>query len=162
MRPLVITAVVIVLIASVFGIVWAGANGFGTRQAVEFFPYDEQIDLGDGRTIRSSGVVVRLNQWEVAPTDQELAGLMVATRRMYPIECSGENWEIAIRRPSPDGWEEKYSYMFSIYETGEPTSRIEYGRWVDDQYVVEQSYRAEWSAIAEISNGTEVFQVRVE
>jgi hypothetical protein len=161
MRPATIIIAAILVIGSVFGIVWAGANGFGMRQAVEFFPYDDQVQLDDGRAIRSSGVVVRLNHREIAPTDGEVARLMLSAHDMYPDECSGANWEIAVRRPRREGGEEMYRFYFSIYET-EPGSWIEVGRWEGDRYIVVESRPSDWPEITRISHGEASFQAHAD
>jgi hypothetical protein len=162
MRAVLGIAIVLLVIGAVFGIYWSGSLGFGMRQAVEFFPYDEETTLDSGATIRSSGVMVLVNRWEAAQTDQDMANLMLSAEKMYPSECSGNNWEVAIRRPNPSGGEEKYSFYFSIYETGGAGSWIEYGKWVNDQYAVIKSYRADWLEIAQIATGQAFFQIVTE
>ncbi len=162
MRFLYSTIAVLILIGAVFGILWAGQHDFGQRQSMEFFPYEDEITLDDGTTLRSSGVMVRVNHWEAAQNDQAMATLMIAANNMYPEECSGENYEIAVRRPNPDGGEEKYSFTFSIYENDGAGSWIEYGRWVNDRYVVMESYNAEWIEIINIAQGRATFQIQVE
>ena len=162
MRAVIITLISLIVVAAVFGIFWTGSQGFGMRQAVEFFPYDDEFELDDETIIRSSGVVVLINEYEAAPSDQEMATLMVSAFRMYPEECSGENWEIAVRRPNPDGGEEKYSFSYSIYEISGPGSRIEYGCWEGSHYVVIESYPADWPEIDSIAQGNGTFHVRAE
>ena len=154
--------VAVLLIGAVSGIFWSGMHDFGQRQSVEFFPYSDEIELDDGTVLRSSGVMIRVNVYESAPTDQVMATLMVAAKKLYPDECSGENFEIAVRRPNPDGGEEKYSYSFSIYEVEGPASWIEYGSWKDDLYVVREAYKADWSEIDNIAHGISTFQIRIE
>ncbi|MCX6645254.1 MAG: hypothetical protein NTY09_02685, partial [bacterium] len=131
MRFAIITGLVILSIAAVVGITWAGSRDFGARQAVEFFPYDDEVTLENGQVIRASGVTVLVNEYEAASTDQDMANLMQAAYKMYPTNCSGYNWEVAVRRPNPDGGEEKYSYSVSYYEIGGPGSWIEIGYWTD-------------------------------
>ena len=172
MKYLVGISVAILIILSVFGILWSAKEGFGQRQSVEFFPYDDEVTLDDGRVIRSSGVVIRVDYYESARSDQEMANLMVAARRMYPEECSGDNYEIAVRRPGPGGAEEKYSYSFSVYDAigtleypdnqGIQRGRIEYGRWIEDQYTVIESYGADWDEIDKIARGQASFQVAID
>ena len=149
MRATVIIAVVIVLTLAVFGIFWAGAYDFGMRQAVEFFPYINEIEL-EGATIRSSGVVVRVNDRAAASTDREVAILMRTAREMYPDECSGENWEVALRRPGDDGMEERFSFQFTVLtEDGEPRTTLEVGHYTNGHYVIDSSREATWEEIAE-------------
>lgn len=163
MRALPVAGIVVLVTAAIAGILWAGSRGFGMRQAIEFFPYDRQIELDDGTVIRSSGVVVRVNDHEAVPDDRAMAGLMLAAREMYPDECSGENWEVAVRRPLPGIGEEKYSCHSSIYDSAGPGPWIEYGRWVDDTYVVLDSYQAQWSEIGMIATGDLLgFSIRIE
>lgn len=162
MRFAIVTGLVILLICAVFAITWAGSNDFGTRQAVEFFPYDDEITLDNGEVIRSSGVMVRVNEYMAASTDQEMANLMQAAFEMYPDECSGYNWEVAVRRPNPDGGEEKYSYSVSYYEIGGPGTWIEIGYWIDDHYVIRESYESDWRVIDEIAQGHAFFRIAVE
>jgi len=163
MRGLVIAGTVLLVTAAVAGILWAGSHGFGMRQAIEFFPKDERIELDDGTIIRSSGVVVRINDPAACPDDRSMASLMLAAREMYPTECSGENWEVAVRRPLPGAGEEKYSCHSSIYDSGGPGPWIEYGRWTDDGYVVLESYQADWSEIGLIAMGEQRgFRTEVE
>jgi len=172
MKYIVSILVGILLIGAVFGILWSASNDFGQRQAVEFFPYSDEITLDDGSVIRSSGVTIKVNHLQSVSSDQEMAALMVAAMGMYPDECSGENYEVAVRRPGPDGAEEKYSYTFSVYDTlgtltlnsNSPVaaSRIEYGRWIDDHYTVLETYDAEWSEIARIASGQSNFQIQFE
>ena len=152
-HPVVIALSITVLIACAFGIAWVGSRGYGMRQAMEFFPYSDQIKADDGRVIRSSGVVVRVNQRGALPSDHDMAALMVTVMQMYPSECSGDNWEIAVRRPLPDGGEERYSFYSARYETGGPGSWIEYGRWTNGTYTVLDSYRATWDEVARIADG---------
>jgi hypothetical protein len=156
------TFLALILAGATFGIFWSASRDFGTQQAVEFFPYISEIEIDDSRTIRSSGVVVRINEFEAAPDDRSMATFMTSAKRMYPDECTGENWEIAVRRPNPDGGEEKYSYSWSVYETEGPGSWVEYGKWVDDLYVVIESYPADWSEITSIAHGDGAFLVRME
>ncbi len=156
------TLLALILAGATFGIFWSASRDFGTRQAVEFFPYISEIELDDSHTIRSSGVVVRINEYEAAPDDRSMAMYMTSAKRMYPDECSGENWEVAVRRPNPDGGEEKYSYSWSVYETEGPGSRVEYGRWENDLYVVIESYPADWSEITNIAHGDGAFLIRME
>jgi len=156
------TLLVLVLTGATFAIFWSASHDFGTRQAVEFFPYVSEIELDESHAIRSSGVVVRINEYEAAPDDRTMAMYMTSAKEMYPDECSGENWEVVVRRPNPDGGEEKYSYSYSIYETGGPGSWVEYGRWEDDMYVVIDSYPADWNEIADIAHGDGVFLVKAE
>ena len=159
MRILITTGVVILLTGAVFGIFWSGSQGFGAHQAVEFFPYDEEVALDTGETIRSSGVTVLVNHFEAAPTDQDMANLMQAAYRMYPKQCSGYNWEIAVRRPNPDGSEEKYSYSASIYEIGGPGSWIEIGYWTNEHYVITESHESNWEEIDRIARGNGIFKL---
>jgi hypothetical protein len=162
MRIAIVTGLIILSIGAIFAIMWVSENGFGARQAVEFFPYDDQVTLENGETIRASGVTVLVNDYLVAPNDQDMANLMQAAYRMYPDNCTGNNWEIAVRRPNPDGGEEKYSYSFSTYEIGGPGSWIEIGYWTDDHYVVRQSYEANWQGIGKIAQGQGHFGIEVE
>ena len=162
MRIAVAAGLAVLLIVAVFAITWAGSNDFGTRQAVEFFPYDDELTLDSGETIRASGVMVLVNDYLAAPTDQDMANLMQAAYEMYPDECSGINWEIAVRRPDANGREEKYSYSVSAYEIGGPGSWIEIGYWTGDNYVVRQSYEAAWVGIDEIAHGEAQFRIDVE
>jgi hypothetical protein len=152
-RPLLIALLVVVLIVCTFGFAWLASRGFGMRQAIEFFPYSDQVKADDGTIIRSSGVVVLVNERGAMPSDQDIAGLMVSVKQMYPKECSGENWEIDVRRPLPNGEEERYSFYSSNYETGGPGSWIEYGRWTNDVYTVLDNYRAGWDEVAKIAEG---------
>ena len=162
-RYFVIAIVVVVLIGATLGIMWSAGHGFGMQQAIEFFPYDDHVKLDDGRTIRSSGVLVRVNERESVLSDRQMAALMVSTMQMYPVQCSGENWEIGIRRPLPRGGEERYSFYTSIYETGGPGSWIEYGRWINGEYTVIDSYRTEWKEVAAIAGGEQVgFRIKVQ
>jgi len=163
MRSLYVIVGVLVLIAAAFGIFWAAGHDFGTLQSAEFFPYDYQFVSETGETIRSSGAVVRVNYLEAASTDRAMANFMVAAQKMYPAECSGDNWEIAVRRPTPDGSEEKYSFSHYLPEGSTvPDERIEYGCWTNDMYVVKKSYEADWSEIARIAQGKAAFQIQVE
>jgi hypothetical protein len=152
-----IAAAGVVILAAVAGIMWVAGSGLGMRQAVEFFPYDEEVALDDGRTIRSSGVIVVINDREAFPDDRAMANLMLVAHEMYPRECSGENWEVAVRRPLPNGDEEKYSFYSSIYEVGEPGSWIELGRWTNGGYEVISSYAAEWGEIRLIARAEALF-----
>jgi hypothetical protein len=147
----VLTAIALALAAS--AIFWAAGRDFGMREASEFYPYDQTVKTDTGRTVRSSGVVVLINEREAFSTDREIAALMMSAKEMYPTDCSGPNWEIAIRRPLPDGGEEKYSFYSSIYEIGGPGSWIEYGRWTDGVYTVIYSYPADWDEVVQIADG---------
>jgi hypothetical protein len=162
MRFAIITLLIVLLVGAVVAITWAGTKDFGTRQAVEFFPYDDQVTLETGEVIRASGVTVLVNEYEAASNDQDMANLMQAACRMYPEECSGNNWEVSVRRPNPDGGEEKYSYSVSNYEIGGPGSWIEIGYWAGDNYVVRESYRADWNGIGEIARGKALFNIEIE
>jgi hypothetical protein len=149
MRVTAIIAVAIVLTLAVFGIFWAGAYDFGMRQAVEFFPYVNQIEL-EGQTIRSSGVVVRVNDRAAASTDRDVAILMRTAREMYPDECSGENWEVAVRRPGIDGTEERFSFRFTVLTPdGEPQTTLEVGHYLGGHYVIDSSRPAGWEDVEE-------------
>jgi len=167
MRAAGIISVAVLLFLVLAGLYWASSKDYGLRQAVEFMPYDEVVTLDDGSRIFSSGVVIRLNERGAAPTDREMASLMLSAMEMYPYECSGDNWEVAVRRPVGDGSEEKYSYYYSVYDMtysdiSSPVSMIEYGRWEGQQYVVINSYDARWDEIAGIADGREHFIVNAE
>jgi hypothetical protein len=164
-RFIVIPLVVVAMIGAALAILWSADRGFGMQQAIEFFPYDDQVKQDDGSVIRSSGVLVRVNEREAVGSDRQIAALMVSTRQMYPTQCSGDNWEIGIRRPLPGagGGEERYSFYHSIYEQGGAGSWIEYGRWIDGEYTVIDSYRAEWTEVAKVAGGEQPgFRIRME
>jgi hypothetical protein len=152
-RPLLIALSALVLIVGTFGFLWLSSRGFGMRQAIEFFPYNDQVKADDGTIIRSSGVVVRVNERGALPSDRDMAGLMITVKQMYPNECSGDNWEIDVRRPLPNGEEERYSFYSAKYETGGPGSWIEYGRWTNDVYTVLDNNKAGWDEVARIAQG---------
>jgi hypothetical protein len=162
-QSIVIAVSVILLIASALGISWVAARGFGMRQSIEFFPYSDQVKADNGQNITSSGVVVRVNEREAYPTDHDMAALMVSVRQMYPSECSSDNWEISIRRPLPDGEEEKYSFYSDKYDIGGPGSWIEYGRWTDGGvYTVLDSYPSTWDEVGRVADGRqEAFKIEV-
>ena len=152
-QGLLIVLVALALVPTAFVILWAASLDFGMRQSVEFFPYDDLIPLDDGTTVRSSGVVANVNMRDAFPNDRAMAALMVTVKRLFPTECSGDNWEIAVRRPLPDGTEEKYSFYKSAYEVGGPGSWIEYGRWTAGVYTVIDSYSAQWDEVDKIAQG---------
>jgi len=152
-RGLLIVLVALALVPTAFLILWAASLDFGMRQSVEFFPYDDTIPLDDGTTIRSSGVVVVVNKRDAFPNDRAMAALMMTVKQLYSSECSGDNWEIAIRRPLPDRGEEKYSFYTSAYEVGGPGTWIEYGRWTDGVYTVIDSYSTQWEEVDKIAQG---------
>lgn len=155
-------SIVVCIIAATLTFLWLSEHNFGMRQSVEFFPYDDTVTLTDGSTIRSSGVVIIINDRDSFPSDRDMAVLMLAARESYPSECSGENWEISVRRPLPGGMEERYSYTFSLLSAPSPVSRIEYGRWLEGTYTVIDSYDADWSEVEKVARGeTEGFAVEV-
>lgn len=156
MRGTIIIAVAVLLTATVFGIFWAGAHDFGMRQAVEFFPYINEIEL-EGETIRSSGVVVRVNDRGAASTYGEVAILMRTAREMYPDECSGENWEVALRRPGDGGTEERFSFQFTVLtDDGEPETTLEVGHYTDGHYVIDSRTETSWEELEEAINPAQV------
>jgi len=146
------------LVVSVFlaalGILWVAGKDFGMRQAVEFLPYSSNFTLDNGTVASSGGVTIEVNEYGAAPDERAIAVLMIEAYKLYPKECSTDNWEIAVRRKMENGSEEKFSFYSYTYETGGPGSRIEYGYWTDEGYVVKYSYAATWERIAEIADGS--------
>ncbi|MFH1676547.1 MAG: hypothetical protein ABIC40_05935 [bacterium] len=147
------TGLVVMVTLAVFGIFWAAGKDFGMRQAIEFLPYSSDFKLDNGTSARSGGVTVEVNEYGAAPDERAVAVLMLEAYKLYPKECSADNWEIAVRRKMQNGGDEKFSFYSYTYETGGPGSRIEYGYWTDEGYVVGYSYSAGLERIKDIAGG---------
>lgn len=153
-RSLVLFLAAVILSTSAFGIVWSAKNNFGMLQAVEFHPYKGEFKLQDGSSVQSSGVVIRINTEGTFASDREIANLMVSCKRMYPVECSGNNWEICVIRPAKDAIEEQFRYYYTTYELGGPCSWLEYGIRTNKGYSVIESRKTIWEEIIKVSQGT--------